>query len=947
MDWPTEMLKNISLTNMHRTPCLYMILILATLPARSSDAADWPMWRFDSGRTGASDGRLPKELTLRWVRQLPPNPPAFRDKRLQFDRGYEPIVLGRRMFVASAFDNSVIAYDTDDGGQLWKFFAEGPVRFAPVGGKGRILFGADDGHLYCLKASSGGIVWKFRAVPSNRRLLGNGRLISVWPVRGGPVLKDGRVYFAAGVWPLEGVFVYCLDAATGDVVWLNDRTSYLYGQQPHNTEGFGGLAPQGYLLIDGTDLVVPCSAAYPARFDLATGKLKSFELPKAGRLPGGWFASTPSERERQRLKRRGLLFDKGVTRVRHEDKPRDAGLPGIRTTIRVADREFQFTSGFPGVEGEVHTMLAAGGKLFVVTVEGHIYCFGKRSGQVHRHPIPKSVATRKSQRATDVLETIDVQHGYAVALGLDDPHFLAALVANSDLKVVGIDADPKVVASIRETLQLPAERLSLRVGDPRSYELPKYFASLIVVRDAPDNESLGRLYDSLRPYGGRLVVPASTMKVAKSSQRPGAKIEAGPRDWGATITRAGALKGATNYLADWNTNADLRVKAPVGVLWFGDSVSHFKRSPQPAFIDGVMVSVDKDWLDASNRKGGQDYRLLQPVLSDVYTGRVFNTSESADIRRQVAEIARKTIVDQTTVQPSQYRPPGARAAKGDAASVGKRLNPLTGEEEPRSFPKRYGCDGGLDYGALFTMRSATAAFYDKRTESGTINISGPRSGCTNSVIPANGLLNIPYFYEGCSCSYPLPMALALVSMPEQFEQWASWGEVPYSKLDGKIQRLGLNLGAPGDRKTDDGTLWLNYPDVGGPSPKLSITTEPKTPEYFYHHSVFMKDGDGWPWVTASGVRGLRKLTINGIRPGRYSVRLFFIATRDGAASFDVSVNGQRQLKAFDVAKRAGGTMRGVKHVVKSVGIDGSLWIELTPVSGQTVLSGIEVVAAPK
>ena len=97
----------------------------------------------------------------------------------------------------------------------------------------------------------------------------------------------------------------------------------------------------------------------------------------------------------------------------------------------------------------------------------------------------------------------------------------------------------------------------------------------------------------------------------------------------------------------------------------------------------------------------------------------------------------------------------------------------------------YGCDGGFNYGNLYTMRSGTAAFYDLKSESGTINISGPRSGCTNSIIPANGVLNVPYFYEGCTCSYPLPMGLSLISMPETFEQWMSWGEVPAEALTGK------------------------------------------------------------------------------------------------------------------------------------------------------------------
>ena len=61
----------------------------------------------------------------------------------------------------------------------------------------------------------GTLRWRFRAVPSARKILGNERLISVWAVRGGPVLVDGILYFAAGVWPFEGIFIYALDAETG------------------------------------------------------------------------------------------------------------------------------------------------------------------------------------------------------------------------------------------------------------------------------------------------------------------------------------------------------------------------------------------------------------------------------------------------------------------------------------------------------------------------------------------------------------------------------------------------------------------------------------------------------------------------------------------------------------------------------------------------------------
>ena len=233
------------------------------------------MWRYDFERTAESPQQLPNELALLWSRDLPKPLPAFNDVRLQFDGGYEPIVVGQRLFLSSNCEDKVTAFDTNSGAQLWQFFAAGPVRLAPVAWKGRVLFGSDDGNFYCVAADTGKLVWKVKAVPSDRKLLGNERLISVWPIRGGPVLKDDRVYFAAGVWPFEGVFIYCLDAATGKQIWVNDSTGHLYGQQPHNAVAIGGIAPQGYLLIDGDDLVVPSSNAYPGRFDLKTGEPQS------------------------------------------------------------------------------------------------------------------------------------------------------------------------------------------------------------------------------------------------------------------------------------------------------------------------------------------------------------------------------------------------------------------------------------------------------------------------------------------------------------------------------------------------------------------------------------------------------------------------------------------------------------------------------------------------
>lgn len=920
----------------------------------SALADDWPMWRANAGRTAAVTPAVPEKLAVLWSRELPPLKPAFRDVRLQFDKGYEPVVLGQRMFVASSRDDSVTAFATDTGAQLWKVFADGPVRFAPVAGDGRVIFGSDDGILRCVSAATGELLWQKRAVPNNRQLLGNGRLISVWPVRGGPVLHDGRVYFAAGVWPIEGVFIYCLDAATGREVWLNDRLSYIYGVHPHQAEAFGGVAPQGYLLVDGADLVVPCSSAYPARLDLATGKLKDFALPAAGRLPGGWFAALPEDKEKARLKRLGLLFDNQVNAVRHEDKPRAEGDSGVRRTLRAGGKDLSFDGPWPGVTGKVHSVLAANGKVFVVTEEGRLTALGASVKGTHLSPgSPKSVAPPLDKSvqltAAKLLAAAGTQRGYALVLGLGEPGLIETLAQQSQFKFLALTDDAAKLTSTRARLAaagLYGERVALRRVAPADSGLPPYFANFITLAsDAslPDPTALKQIYGWLRPFGGRLVGPESLARIAEVAKLAQASVKVA--DGLAIVTREGALEGSTNYKGDFQTSPDELVKAPFGVLWFDDTLGHFKRSPQPKFIDGVMVSVDKNWLDITNRKGKQDYKLQPAVFSDVYTGRVLDAAEAPASSRSFSQ------VDREKVQQSQYRPPTQKDDwKPGAPVAGTRVNPLTGDYEPRAFPKSYGCDGGFDYGHLYTMRSGTAAFYDKRLDSGTIHISGPRSGCTSSVIPANGVLNAPYFYEGCSCSYPLPMALSLVSLPPTFEQWAAWGSVAASNLAGKIERIGLNFGAPGDRRTDDGTLWLAYPAVGGPSPKVEVRTEPAAPEFFYRHSVWIEGGTGWPWVGASGVKGLQRVTVSGLKPGSYTVCLVFTepdaTAKLGGRKFAVRLQGQSVAEGLDVLAEAGGPMRVLtKQVSKVTVTDGTLTVQLDAQSGMTLLNGLEIIRA--
>lgn len=126
-------------------------------------AGDWPAWRHDAGRSGASPENLPDGISLRWVRQLPSPSPAWpHEARLHFDVSNEPIVLGKTLFVGSALEGSVAAFDTDNGSSRWKFFTEGPVRFPATAWRDAVYAGSDDGWLYCLDAATGALRWKVR-----------------------------------------------------------------------------------------------------------------------------------------------------------------------------------------------------------------------------------------------------------------------------------------------------------------------------------------------------------------------------------------------------------------------------------------------------------------------------------------------------------------------------------------------------------------------------------------------------------------------------------------------------------------------------------------------------------------------------------------------------------------------------------------------------------------
>lgn len=650
------------------------------------------MWRYDANRSAASPQELPAKLYLQWVRDYPALIPAWPDQaKMQFDIVREPVVEGQTMYINSSRHDAVRALDTRSGDVKWTYFVDGPVRFAPVAWKGRVYFTSDDGCLYCLNGDSGKLAWRFRGGPSDRKIIGNERLISTWPARGAPVIADGKVYFAASIWPFMGIFIHALDAETGRVVWTNDGDGSIYMKQPHNTDSFASIAPQGPLVAIGNRLLIPGGRSVPACFDRSTGKLLRYQLAENGKrgggsevaaiddvfFNGGTIFDTNTEKALTEYGKlvaltanRIFAYDaKGYCKVfdfkgRKTQEAETTDTKGKKTKVsrfsmpelaalKVANADTMIKSGsrlyFAGadhitvlnwseetkkltlngklkVDGNVVRLIAADDRLFAVTREGRIYCFGGDEiypSHHRRSQLELQISQSARDQADLILRAAKTRAGYAVVWGVGDGSLIEAIALQSTLHLIVVESNAAKVQAFRERwtkANLHGTRIAVIPGDHESVQLPPYLASMMVCANPETINAafLQTAYSSLRPFGGTLCLlnaPASVRDPGTTQKLVNAEVVHDNKL--VTIRRSGPLQGSANWThehadaSNTRVSRDVLVKAPMGVLWFGGPshdgiLPRHGHGPQPQVVDGRMIIEGVD--------------LMRAI--DIYTGRL-------------------------------------------------------------------------------------------------------------------------------------------------------------------------------------------------------------------------------------------------------------------------------------------------------------------------------------
>ena len=553
-------------------------------------AEDWPIHRRDRVRTAVTAEQLKLPLTNVWQFQSRVSWKAPVVQRSTVDReAPNAMFSGRHTWSALAtpddsrwalpitsagdslfftsHDGRIVCLSAKTGEVRWQYLTEAAVTQAANYYDGRVYAGSDDGHVYCLAADTGKLIWKYKAAPADRWLISYGRMSSIWPVRTDVMVDGGVAYFAAGIFPHDGVYVHAARADNGSPVWQKGGVPYsgagvsgypllttMMYHCPVDLKGFNR-----WPMFRRSDGVYDWTAADPEKASAHFGKGDGRETQDLGvfrygvQYLGSWAKKrTPDGKET-------TLWSANAERWYDPSKCILVG----ETLFYLADDKAIWGAPLPqGGEGGAviarnaangqqvwsfdfserpHDIIAANGRLFVSTRNGTIYCFAPdgepRHGVVKEPLNPKSFDSEKETQASSsaaqcVVNAAGVKAGYAVVLDCEDGSLAYQLATTTDLYVVAVFVDAQKAQAAREKLgkaDLHGSRVAVWQGAAgKRLPVPSRVADLVTseatLGGGPLPASLDEVTRMLKPIRGTALFAALQQKQAPETWKAALKI---------------------------------------------------------------------------------------------------------------------------------------------------------------------------------------------------------------------------------------------------------------------------------------------------------------------------------------------------------------------------------------------------------------------------------------
>lgn len=265
-----------------------------------------------------------------------------------------------------------------------------------------------------------------------------------------------------------------------------------------------------------------------------------------------------------------------------------------------------------------------------------------------------------------------------------------------------------------------------------------------------------------------------------------------------------------------------------------------------------------------------------------------------------------------------------------------RIHPLTGEETPWQYSRPgHHCGVITATPNMMFFRSGFIGYYDLYEDSGTRHFAGQRLGCWVNAIPGNGLVMIPEASAGCVCQFSIASTVVLEPKTEN----KSWGILSAVGDTTPVKRIGINFGAPGDRKDKAQKAWFGFPrPMSVNRLEFVFDIQPQLAEgggwYSHNPDAVQVESDDASWLFASGARGLEHFEIPLLgaedKPTSYDVRMFFtdispmeldgvkVSFQGQELSGETQTNGSNSSQKQAVVEKVYSTVRVEKNLVVDV-----------------------------
>ncbi|MFN5434553.1 MAG: PQQ-binding-like beta-propeller repeat protein, partial [Planctomyces sp.] len=343
------------------------------------------------------------------------------------------------------------------------------------------------------------------------------------------------------------------------------------------------------------------------------------------------------------------------------------------------------------IRGNIQRLLAADQRLFAVTAEGHLHAFAETAETapvLHDliTPLPVEPAPANATETAAALQQSLPAEGYALWFGAADTPLLSAFATHSPfVQLACIDDNPARITELRKRwtdLRLYG-KVTAHLSAPQHFLTAPYLAHAIIVGAelsnsiSTDPETLNKIYQSVRPYGGILQLlcrpaEAAAIAAAATAAKPEqATVEINA--FGVRLIRTGALPDSADWthlhgdIANSRKSGDARVKLPLGVLWFGGS-SNLDVLPRHGHGPGQQVVDGRLFIQGINTLSARD----------VYTGRVLWRKEFEDLG--TFDVYYDATYKETPLDPAynQVHIPGANARGTNYVATAEHVYILEG-----------------------------------------------------------------------------------------------------------------------------------------------------------------------------------------------------------------------------------------------------------------------------